>query len=110
MVFIFFFKKEADEGVFVVFLEAVALLKIEVVAFVRTHRACLNIVTYLVLLLLLLLSGNLKNSEEKKSARAPRTLIRRENKRPINHKKYHGGDEANGSRRFEEVQEQEQQR
>ena len=46
MVFIFFFKKEADEGVFVVFLEAVALLKIEVVAFVRTHRACLNIVTW----------------------------------------------------------------
>jgi len=46
-VFIFFFKKEAfDEEVFVVFLEAVALLKMEVVAFVRAHRACLNIVTW----------------------------------------------------------------
>jgi len=42
---IFFFKKETDEEVFVVFLEAVALLKMEVVAFVRAHRACLNIVT-----------------------------------------------------------------
>ena len=47
MVFIFFFKKEAfDEEVFVVFLEAVALLKMEVVAFVRAHRACLNMVTW----------------------------------------------------------------
>jgi len=48
-VFIFFFKKEAfdEEEVFVVFLEAVvALLKMEVVAFVRAHRACLNIVTW----------------------------------------------------------------
>jgi len=43
---IFFFKKETDEEVFVVFLEAVALLKMEVVAFVRAHRACLNIVTW----------------------------------------------------------------
>jgi hypothetical protein len=49
VVFIFFFKKEAfdEEEVFVVFLEAVvALLKMEVVAFVRAHRACLNMVTW----------------------------------------------------------------
>lgn len=46
MLLIFFFKKETDEEVFVVFLEAVALLKMEVVAFVRAHRACLNIVTW----------------------------------------------------------------